>query len=206
MKGWGRRRRWGCCDVAMEDKKWAGEAEWRILYVMRRTSKWELSLKGSQWARPLARPFCVQELVWAQQKVVADRDLLPTQPTILPEEVFTLSGLMSSMTHTDDITVFTIWGGFFMLFTTVMSEGFRVLSASAAAVPKRALILKRQTEKPQPETNTKDDKVCLRQKLVRREWDRWWGRLAVACEPITGCEPIRLTTSLWKQSLTEKFL
>lgn len=43
------------------------------------------------------------------------------------------SGGTSFITHTAAITVFTVSGGFFMDFTSVMSAGFRVFNALIAS-------------------------------------------------------------------------
>lgn len=43
------------------------------------------------------------------------------------------SGGTSTITHTAAITVFTVSGGFFMDFTSVMSAGFRVFNALIAS-------------------------------------------------------------------------
>lgn len=49
-----------------------------------------------------------------------------------PEGSLTLSGLMSLMTHTADMTSFIPEGGFFIVLTIVMSAGFNVLRAANA--------------------------------------------------------------------------
>ncbi len=50
-----------------------------------------------------------------------------------PDGSGTLSGLISLITHTADMTSLTPEGGFFIVFTIVMSAGLSVLSAARAA-------------------------------------------------------------------------
>ena len=51
----------------------------------------------------------------------------------VPAGSLTLSGFISLITHTAAITSFTPDGGFFIVFTMVISAGFRVLRAVNAA-------------------------------------------------------------------------